>query len=267
MKTINVVASAILMSTAFGVGAVTNPPSAPDVYAAKGATPAPNLFLSEKAAFAVMEGALQEAEAIIYQGGCAAASGNKTRVWDVSTNVDDTATGSIDVSSNGVAQFSLAVKGGELAGPPKGSKFDVSGDLNNVLNGSKLPKYSSTAYYSATGQMMTQAALFEARNVNNNYDKLSGTVIKDFYKVGGKDSNPVIYDWGLQSVSKNNIPQDKWWQRSRATRSDNDYGRTTFIKDRLFSAKNGGTCRIVIDTTGTNDADGFFQDGTLTISK
>jgi hypothetical protein len=253
---------------------------------------APGLFKSEKAAFAALEGAMQEAEAIIYQGGCVAASGGGSRTWDISTFVDNTGTGFVEVSLNGELQFTLDVSGGALAGPPaetsfrvtgnsegqdvadivqeeppEGTSFRVTGNELNVLNGNSLPFYLSTAHYSATGQMMTQTARFRVKNVNNLLDSLSGTAIKDFYKVGATAPIPVIYDWGLQSVSKNDIPQDKWWQRSEANRSDNFIGKTHFRKDRLFSAKSGGVCSIDILMEGTNDANLFDQTGTLTIKK
>jgi hypothetical protein len=114
--------------------------------------------------------------------------------------------------------------------------------------------------------MMVQGANFNVRSVNRNLDPLSGTVIKDFYKrtISGI---PFIFDWGLQSVSKNLVPQDKWWQRSIAWRSDGVFGRTNFRKDRLYSGKNGGACTIDILMTGTNDADFFGQEGTLVIRK
>ena len=113
---------------------------------------------------------------------------------------------------------------------------------------------------------MVQSAAFNVRSVNNNLDRLSGTVIKDFWKETFRGL-PVIIDWGLQSVSKNLVPQDKWWQRSFANRSDGIFARTHFRKDRLYSAKNGGACFIDINMSGVNDADFFGQSGTFIIRK
>jgi hypothetical protein len=292
MKTkLTVMAAAILMGTAFTVNATAYgglyPPAPPFPYGSgplKAPYLAPNLFISEKAAFAGLEGAMQEAEGVIYQGGCAAASGT----WRINAFADDTGNGSVRVSSGGATQFRLNVAWQAVTSPPYlgGTKFHITGGTPNHLGGVKLPLYDGTAYYSGTGQMMVMDARFDVGNVNYAFDHLTGTVIKDFFKVlpqgvypdegkttcksdcGGYDPTvPVIYDWGLQSVSKEWVPQDKWWQRSKATRSDGSDAKTIFWKDRLFSAKNGGVCKIKIAMTGANDADGFAQSGTLTIKK
>jgi hypothetical protein len=117
--------------------------------------------------------------------------------------------------------------------------------------------------------MMVESANFNTVGVNGNADVLTGTVIKDFWKENCGECNgfPIIFDWGLQSVSKYFSPQDKWWQRSVAWRSDGVFGQTHFRKDRLYSAKNGGYCTIDINLSGTNDADYFQQSGTLEIKK
>jgi hypothetical protein len=289
MKTkFTVMTSVILMGSAFTVSAYGGvyPPPPPVPYGSGPLTApylAPNLFKSEKAAFAALEGAMQEAEAVIYQGGCSAAA-NKT--WNISAFADEDGTGFVKVGSNGVQQFRLNVNEQVMTAPSYlgGKKFHITGGTPNVLNGIKLPYYDGTAYYSKTGQMMTMSAEFWVGNVNYAIDHLTGSVIKDFYKVlptgvipdegklactsGCYDPQvPVIYDWGLQSVSKEFVPQDKWWQRSKATRSDGSNGTTVFWKDRLFSAKGNGVCKIKIDMTGSNDASSFEQSGTLTIRK
>jgi hypothetical protein len=274
-------ASAVLMGTAVTVSAfgAIDPPAPPAPYQngpLKSPYLAPGLFKSEKAAFAALEGTMQEAEAVIYQGGCAAAAG---RTWDIGTYADEDGNGSVDVSSNGVPQLHLDVAASPLVAPAYlgGTKFVTTGLPTNVLNGKKLPLYNGTAYYSKTGQMMTLGASFQVGNINTvgntNLDLLTGTVIKDFYKLNPILTSttdpqvPVIFDWGLQSVSKNMVPQDKWWQRSKASRSDGYDAKTVFVKDRLFSDKNNGVCRIKIDMSGANDANGFDQGGTLTIER
>jgi hypothetical protein len=289
MKTkITVLTTAILMGSAFAVsaygGSYAPPPPAPyDSGPLKAPYLAPNLFISEKAAFAGLEGVMQEAEGVIYQGGCAAAVGS----WKISTFADVNGDGYVKVASGGAQQLRLNVLNQPVTSPPYlgGTKFFITGGAPNHLGGIKLPFYNGTAYYSGTGQMMVMDARFDVGNVNYAFDHLTGTVIKDFFKVlprgiepegkttcnsncGGSDPTvPVIYDWGLQSVSKEWVPQDKWWQRSEATRSDGSDATTTFWKDRLFSAKNGGVCKIKIAMKGANDADGFAQGGTLTIKK
>ncbi len=264
MKTsFKIVTSAALMAAALGVSA--GPPGVPSIYE-KGPLIGPyyanpGLFTAEKAAFSALESAMQVGEGAVYQGGCAAAS----RKYDMSSFVDQDGYGYVDVSSGGALQFRLNVKPGPTTPAPSGTSFIVSG--TGHLGGTTLSSFSSTARYSAGGAMMTEGATLSVRSVNNNFDYLSGFIIKDFFKVNAQSYIPVIYDWGLQSMHKNTIPQDKWWQRSVATRSDGVVGRTIWWKDRLFSAKNGGVCHIKIDLSGTNDADLFAEDGSFTISR
>ena len=222
----------------------------------------------------LLEGVLQEAEATVYSQSCGAVAGGfmgASKSWDIEVFADSTGFGFVDVTANGIPQITLNVSGGPTAGSPAGSNYLAYG-RGNSLNGGILPSFSSNTYYSATGQMMYEGATFNVQSVNGNNDNLLGKVIKDFYRVTAVERTtsrpiPVIYDWGLQSVHKNFIPQDKWWQRSRTTRSDGVLGRTVFVKDRLFSAKNGGVCRITIDITGTDDNDLFNETGKLTITK
>ena len=266
-KITTVMASAMLMGAAMTAGAQA--PAVPSIY--NGGTlkasvyKTPNLFDQEKVAFALLEGAMQAAEGIIYTNGCTGASAT----WDLSVEVFDDGAGSLEASSNGVSQLNLKGVASALTLSPGGTKVRVAGNGN--LKGKTL-NYASTAYYNKPGAMMVQSAGFNVKSVNGNLDKLSGTVIKDFWLETGcgrceQTGFPVIFDWGLQSVSKNLVPQDKWWQRSAANRSDGVFGRTHFRKDRLYSAKNGGVCTIDIDMSGSNDADFFGQTGTLSIYK
>jgi hypothetical protein len=260
-KITTVMASAMLMGAAMTAGATA--PAVPSIYSAgplRAPTyTAPGLFVQEKVAFALLESAMQAAEGIVYTAGCTGASAT----WDISVEVFDDGAGSLDISSNGVTQLSGRGLASAITASPGGTtvRTVAAGNLKgNTLN------HASTAYYNTPGAMMVQSAGFNVKSVNGNLDPLSGTVIKDFWKQSLRGL-PVIIDWGLQSVSKNLVPQDKWWQRSAANRSDGVFARTHFRKDRLYSAKNGGACTIDIDMSGSNDADFFGQSGTLIIRK
>jgi hypothetical protein len=274
-KITTVMASAMLMGVTMSVSA--DAPPVPSIYRNGPLAPytVPNLFLQEKTAFALLEGAMQAAEGIIYTNGCSGAAAE----WDLSVEVFDDGAGSLDASSNGVSQLGLTGTASAITLSPGGTKVRVTG--SGALKGKTL-NYSSNAYYNKPGAMMVQSAAFGVKSVNGNLDPLSGTVIKDFWKADPRNVEtlscnnvercfdprvPVIFDWGLQSVSKNLVPQDKWWQRSRANRSDGVFAKTWFQKTRLYSAKNGGACSITINLSGSNDADFFGQSGTLTISK
>ena len=102
------------------------------------------------------------------------------------------------------------------------------------------------------------------KGINGLPDTFQGKEIKDFYNATDNTTGlPYIFDWGLQSLSKLNYPIQKYWQRSKALRDDGVVGRTVFVKDRLVGPN---SCRIVIDTSGNNNADYFWQNGTLSIS-
>ena len=274
-KITTIMASAMLMGVTMSVSA--DAPPVPRIYRDGPLAPytVPNLFLQEKTAFALLEGAMQAAEGIVYTSGCAGASGE----WDLGVEVFDDGAGSLEVSSNGVSQLNLTGVASVIAKSPGGNKVRVTGA--GALKGKTL-NYSSNAYYNKSGAMMVQSATFGVKSVNGNLDPLSGTVIKDFWKADPRNLEtlscndvarcfnpriPVIFDWGLQSVSKNLVPQDKWWQRSRANRSNGVFARTWFQKTRLYSAKNGGACSITINLRGSNDADFFGQSGSLIISQ
>ncbi len=297
MKTrYTVMASAILMGSAFAVSAAPKVPFPVPAPYEKGPLPyysSPGLFVPEKAAYAALEGALQEAEARIYASTCAAASGT----WSINVATDQDGFGFVDVSSfGGDSQFSLTVEPGKPIGPPVGSSWNVYSEKgnDNRLAGVPLPSYKGTAYYNASGQMMTLGSAFDVGAVTGKNDKLTGGVIKDFFKRNPDPKKclptsrditwcsdpgvPVIYDWGLQYVSKNHVPQDKWWQRSAATRSNGEFAYTKFVKDRLFADKHDtskldtGVCNITIlmdgsQGAGQNDQGSFDQTGTLTIKR
>jgi len=269
MKNITtVMASAMLMGATMTAGA--GAPDVPSIYSKGplGTKTSPYLFVQEKVAFALMESAMQAAEGVIYANGCSAAQGT----WDINTEVFDDGKGSLEVSSNGVSQLNLSGVASALTKSPGGTQVGVKGS-GSLKGNSSITQFNSTAYYNTPGAMMVETANFGVKSVNGNYDPLTGIVIKDFWKeTSGKDCNcssafPIIWDWGLQAILKNYVPQDKWWQRSAANRSDGEFGRTVFRKDRLYSAKNGGSCSITIDMKGTNDADFFGQSGTLVIKK
>jgi hypothetical protein len=297
MKTkYTVMASAILMGCTFAVSATTFTPipvPAPYDSGPLDASSAPGLFVPEKAAYVALEGALQEAEGRIYSSTC----GNASGTWQINVVADQDGNGFVDVNSfGGDNQFSLTVEPGRKIGPPVGSSWHVfsAPGSNNRLAGVPLPSYNGTAYYNASGQMMTLGSKFDVGAVTGHNDNLTGGVIKDFFKrtpdprkcsvslrdrtYCGDPASPVIYDWGLQFVSKNYVPQDKWWQRSASRRSNGEFAYTKFVKDRLYAGKHAsskvdtGMCNITILMDGTqgagqNDQGSFDQTGTLTISR
>lgn len=263
-KITTVMASAMLMGASMTAGALSPPlpapPYAPNKFIAGGVEP--NLFLSEKTAYALLEGVQQAAEAAVYARSCDFAKGK----WDLDVSVEDGGNGTLLLSSNGLDAGALRGVGQNFNNVSPGGSRVLVGGLINFGKGYTVTPFSGTTWFNKTGSVMVGEGTMPTRSINGGVDALSGTVIKDFFQTRGP-GYPLFWDWGLQSVSKNKFPQDKWWQRSLSNRSDGVFARTQFRKDRIYSGKKGGACVIEIDINGTNDADLFEQSGTLVIRK
>jgi hypothetical protein len=128
-----------------------------------------------------------------------------------------------------------------------------------------------------------RGAMTEGATMKVGHDTLRGIVIKDFYLQKNdpwtrmqicsasdsvsceKHDRPVIVDWGLQSLAKNNYTQAKYFQWSRSTKSDGQTAETHMKKKRIYNAVSNGYCTIEIHTDGFNDFDGFDQTGYLSV--
>jgi hypothetical protein len=98
------------------------------------------------------------------------------------------------------------------------------------------------------------------------YDQFYSTAIKDFYygNTYSAGKPQLIYDYGLQSLSKSGYPVNKWWQKSVSVRDDGQPGCAVFQKDRLVGSSE---CRIVLSTTGYNQDGLFWQNGKLSVQR
>ena len=128
-------------------------------------------------------------------------------------------------------------------------------------------------YNSANNMMVGQMAV-DTLGINGQLNSFTGYVIKDFYQ--GEDNREpggddiligdsdlfLIIDWGLQSLSKEGYPVEKYWQRSKVRRSDGGQGQTVFVKDRLVGVT---PCRITVSLAGLNGPSLFQQSGKLII--
>jgi hypothetical protein len=228
-----------------------------------------NLSDAERAGYALAEGIMQMAEAtILAKASCSAAAGE----YDVvnlfaSGDVYKPETNSVTVLSPG-GSFTLQAKLHPINSfyGQTMTIFQPMGGYGDALAGTKLKNFYNDVSFNAAGTMMTGEGKVEARGVNNIYDLFQLKVIKDFYHddvyVGWGERIPVIYDWGLQSVSKLGYPLNKYWQRSKSLRDDGFQGHTHFVKDRLVGSS---PCHIDLSLHGSNNADFFQQNGTLTI--
>jgi hypothetical protein len=270
---LNVLSAAILAG--FSTAALSAvPPAVPDMYLNGPASlQFQDLSLSdaERAGYALAEGVMQMAEAtILAKASCSAAAGSYPIVdFFASGDAYSPAANTVTVLSN-AGSFTLLADLDPID-TFRGQTMTIYQDGNGKLAGTGLKEYTNEVSFNAAGTMMVAEGSVKAKGVNNIYDLFQLKIIKDFYRdnvvlngtVDKRAQVPVIYDWGLQSVSKLGYPLNKYWQRSKSLRDDGFAGYTHFVKDRLVGSS---ACRIDLYTTGSNNADFFQQSGTLTIS-
>jgi len=230
-----------------------------------------NLSAAEKAGYALAEGVMQMAEAtILAKNSCTAAAGSYA-ITDFYASGDVGPEGApsntVTVLSPG-GSFTIQAELG-INDAFRGQTMTLKTPTGGQLGTTALKEFSNAVSFNAAGTMMVAEGSVKAKGVNNIYDLFQLKIIKDFYRDDAEgivlpgERVPVIYDWGLQSVSKLGYPLNKYWQRSKSLRDDGLEGYTHFVKDRLVGAT---SCRIDLYTTGSNNADYFSQSGTLTIS-
>jgi hypothetical protein len=269
---LNVLSAAILAG--FSTAALSDvPPAVPSMY-----SPGPaslqfqDLGLSdaERAGYALAEGIMQMAEAtILAKASCSAAAGTYDIVeLFASGDVHDPEANTATVLSPG-GSFTLEADLDPIDSF-RGQTMKITSVDPGKLAGTGLKEFANAVSWNAAGTMMVAEGSVKAKGVNNLYDLFQLKIIKDFYRdnvalsgAKSRDQVPVIYDWGLQSVSKLGYPLNKYWQRSKSLRDDGIQGYTHFVKDRLVGSS---ACRIELLTEGSNNADFFQQTGTLKIS-
>jgi len=234
-----------------------------------------NLSAAEKAAYSLYEGVLQTTEGVINATSCNEFTGTiKVFANGKTTNgtLNPAAINYAKITSSG-GNFRLDATVSPVQAL-RGQKVKVDQTGSGLLDLIPVDIYTSTfVYNSANNILVANSAAWSVEGSNGDFDEYKGSVIKDFYR-GNLSVKPTdkasptyaadlseyntIYDWGVQSVTKVNYPLEKYWQRSKSRRSDGVVGRTVFVKDRLVGED---TCRIIIDTAGTNSASTFSQDG------
>ncbi|MCP5407545.1 MAG: hypothetical protein H6968_02145 [Chromatiaceae bacterium] len=241
-----------------------NPPDAPGVYTLGPMSPAintTNLSAQERAAFALLEGILQSVEGKIHAAGCVALTLPLKVYSDALTDpvVGNAKLGTTPADMTLVATGVLPTFRGQIINV---AQAPAAGYVGNT----PVSDYASNMVFNSANNMMVGAMTqVNVMSINWVPNQFTGYVIKDFYM--GNDKNVpsdahIVYDWGLQSLSKEGYPVEKYWQRSKTRRSDGGNGQTAFVKDRLVGVV---PCRIAIALSGLNQFGIFQQTGTLSI--
>ncbi len=216
------------------------------------------LFVPEKAAYSLLNAALFQAQAVVSETSCASSAG----VFNVTLYADGTTN---DPSFNFVTVGSVTLKAN--IGPTDvfwGQTVSITQSAAGSLSDSNLLNYVATAVYNAESSIMLMTHTSSVAGINGLPVLVTGKQIKDYHQATDSSTGlPYIYDWGVQPLSKMNFPTENYWQRSKALRDDATIGRTVFEADRI----NGpNACQIILDISGYNDEDYFWQTGTLTIA-
>jgi hypothetical protein len=228
------------------------------------------LSAAEKSAYALLEGVMEVTEGMIYSNStdstknCSSAVGTYT--FDVFANgaFGDPKNNEIRVISPGNNTEPLILRANLNAkSESRGQNLRIEQLANGSLNGAEVTNFLSVVTFNPKGTLMTSESSVNVLGLNGQADTFRSKTIKDFY-IGLDIGAPYIYDWGLQSLSTLDLPIENYWQRTKSLREDVGVtGRTMFVKDRLTGSS---ACRIVIDSSGSNNRDFFSQSGTLTIS-
>ncbi len=262
MKTNKIIAAAVA-TVLLGASSVASAeaPAAPSIYdngPASARLNVTDMRETEKLAFSLYEAAMQSAEAQIYVNGCMNSTSSVTGYVDLND---------ADITVNETNGLTIAaVARNPLAG--FGQHIDVTQTAGqNLLNGKEIEALRGRYTYNQKNNLMVnERTELQARGQRGGLDRFRSSVIKDFYRgdTFGQGNKYEIIDYGLQVLSKNGYPVNKYWQRSASVRDNGVEGCVVFVKDRLVGTS---ACRITLETTGYNQPDYFDQTGTLKIER
>ena len=253
-------ATAVLFSVTSLASA--NPVNAPGIYDGGPASPILNMTDmrdTERAAYSLGEAFMQTTEAYVYVKGCQELEVPVTIYSHPASNTNflvDNSFGGIELKA-------------DLQAPIAGFGQHIDVNLNGpaILFGHPVADVRGRYSYSSKNNLMVNEKTgIEIKGQLRGNDHYYSSVIKDFFHGNTYDEFGdfyVMYDYGLQSLSKFGYPVNKWWQKSKSVRDNGQQGCFVLQKDRLVGA---GQCRITLATTGLSQPGLFWQDGTLKVS-
>ena len=275
MKLIALASAIMMTSMSAAASATMEPPAAPTQYGYGPQSPlvaTTNMSDAERAAFALLEGVMTVAKAKIHATSCSATVG--TYPTSIVTNgllaTDMAADNSITVTSLGGA-FKLEAKMRNKVAF-RGQKVKIQQVGAGQFDGRAVSSLDMNGFYNVANNMLTQNGSVDVVGANGRPDRYKGSLIKDFFRgaihetKSSGDIDPefyLIYDWGLEALKKLGYPVNKYWQRSKARRSDGTFGKIVFVQDRLVGAT---SCRITIALEGDNYADYVLMTGNVSVS-
>lgn len=256
---------AVLLNGFSGAAAADDAPAPPDIYAAGPSSmmiAATYLSVPEKAGYAMLEAAMQQAEARIVATNCTTSAGIFEVTLFSDGSVNNPSYNFITVNSPGSSFTLNATLSAEI--PFWGQSMTIKQSGAGALKGWPIAGYAASVVYNGFETLMNMTSTTSVMGVNGRYQAFSSRLTKNFYRgVDQVTGMPYIFEWGLQTFSMLGYPVQKYWNRAKALRDDSVPARTLIVKDRLVGPT---PCRIVVDTSNYNNMDFFYQIGTLTIS-
>lgn len=255
-----VIALASALGTFAATGYTQEPPPAPE-YNSSGA---PAFTDAERSGFCLLESALSIVASKVALSTCASSKGKYY----------------LDVSADGAGTNFAWLDGVYLEnvlGPKKanGQTCRVTGDgtlsipLSGPSRGTKISDYVGDYGWKialATGVRVSPIMIGEA-TLSVNDVPFDEHIIKDFYKpcgnptagvaTGCPKSDYTAFDYGLEVITKNNFPREKWWQQSKYTRENGHPGELSMLKTRLEPKSPG--CTIELVSTGSEFVAGNLE--------
>ncbi len=226
---------------------------------------------SERAAYSLYDSAMQIFQGLIQATSCTSVSGSYS--FNVSANGDAGTPASNEIkflTKDGEELLVIqAIPHNPIA--YRGQDIHIEQVRNASIKGSEIKGFSGTVTFNNSDTIMVSQSSVQVKGDNGAFVDYQLNMIKD-YNLGEDTNDHHIYDWGLESLSVLDFPEEKHWQRSKSLRDNGTVKRTVFVKDRTVGSS---SCRIIIDGSRSNKLINgassinqkiFSQSGTLTIS-
>ncbi len=222
--------------------------------------PSPDLTLPEKGAFSCIEQSLSLLAALIDRQGCAASTGNYTLGGDVEYDGD----GSCTIDDTTVNVVTLA---DTMRGTHQGTSIAGVGEIDDVDFFGLVGNF----WYSKEGEIMYADAVFQLCLTNcagsvppgaENYDE---HVIKDFYSDPLLLPERLVYDQGLEVITKNNWPRKKYRQDSEYYPPNGGLGYVQIDKVSI-APNNAPQCYLDFDAEVDDFGEGIQFNGNVMVA-
>lgn len=254
-------ALAIALASALGTFAVTGyaqttPPTPPDApaYTSYGA---PALSAAERSGFCLLESALSIVASKVALSTCASSKGKY--YLDVSADGFDEDYAWLD-SVALVNVLGPLKANGQTCTVTQDGAGSLSIPLSGAVRGTPIADYAGNYGWKialASG-VRTSPMMIGDADLKVNGVAFDEHIIKDFYKpCTGSECSYTAFDYGIEAITKNDLPREKWWQKSKYTRENGHPGELWMEKTRL--EPKSPACAITLHASYSEFVAGNFE--------